>query len=123
MPATTIMNYIELPATDLDATKAFYTAVFGWDWIDYGPGYASHSADGLEVALNGEGTVAAPHVVGEQNGIGPLILFSTDDLAGTGHDVVAAGGVMRTEPYDYPGGRRFHFVDPSGNILGVYQSS
>jgi predicted enzyme related to lactoylglutathione lyase len=121
MPTTTVMNYIELPATDLAATKTFYAAAFGWDWIDYGPGYASHGADGLEVALNGDGTVAPPHGAGEQNGIGPFVLFSTEDLAGSVDDIVAAGGVLLTEPYDYPGGRRVHFVDPSGNVLGVYQ--
>ena len=121
--STTAINYIELPATDLATTKAFYATTFGWDWIDYGPGYASHQAEGLEVALNGLGTVVPAHAPSEQNGVGPLVLFGTDDLSAVHADVVAAGGSIVSEPYDYPGGRRFHFADPSGNVLGVYQSS
>ena len=122
MPAT-VINYIELPATDLAAAKAFYAATFGWEWVDYGPGYASHHDAGLEVALNGLGTVVPSHPPEAQNGVGPLVLFSTDDLSGIRTDVLAAGGTILSEPYEYPGGRRFHFLDPSGNVLGVYQSN
>jgi predicted enzyme related to lactoylglutathione lyase len=121
--STTVINYIELPAADIAATKAFYAAAFGWDWIGYGPGYASHLGEGLEVALNGSGTVVPAHASGEQNGVGPLVLFGTDDLSAVHAEVLAAGGSIVSEPYNYPGGRRFHFGDPSGNVLGVYQSS
>ena len=121
--STTAISYIELPATDIDATKAFYAATFGWDWNDYGPTYASHPGEGLEIALNGLGAVVPAHAPGEQNGVGPLVLFGTDDLAAVHADVLAAGGTVVSEPYDYPGGRRFHFADPSGNVLGVYQSN
>jgi predicted enzyme related to lactoylglutathione lyase len=31
------IDYIEWPAGDLPATKAFYTAAFGWSFVDYGP--------------------------------------------------------------------------------------
>jgi uncharacterized protein len=37
--------------------------------------------------------------------------------------VLDAGGRIQVEMHDYPGGRRFTFADPSGNILGVYQPS
>jgi predicted enzyme related to lactoylglutathione lyase len=121
--STTVINYIEMPATDLAATKAFYAATFGWDWIDYGPGYASHQGEGLEVALNGAGTVVSAHAPGGQNGVGPLVLFGTGDLSAVYAEVLAAGGSIVSEPYEYPGGRRFHFGDPSGNVLGVYQPS
>jgi predicted enzyme related to lactoylglutathione lyase len=121
--STTVINYIELPATDLAVTKAFYAAAFGWDWIDYGPGYASHMGEGIEVALNGSGTVVLTHAPGAQNGVGPLVLFGTDALSTVHAEVLAAGGSIVSDPYDYPGGRRFHFADPSGNVLGVYQSS
>ena len=52
-----------------------------------------------------------------------LGLLQTADLAATEADVRAAGGNIISPPYGYPGGRRFHFVDPSGNVLGVYQSA
>jgi len=116
------MNYIELPAVDVDAAKAFYSAAFEWDWVDYGPGYASHTAGGLEVALNAAASIAPPHAPGAQNGVGPLVLFQTTDLTASEAIVAGAGGSIVSPPYDYPGGRRFHFADPSGNILGMYQS-
>jgi len=33
------IDYIELPARDLDAVQAFYERVFGWTFQDYGPDY------------------------------------------------------------------------------------
>ena len=48
-----------------------------------------------------------------------MLLFS-DDLDATLAAVTAAGGEIVNGPYDFPGGRRFHFVDPSGNELGVW---
>jgi len=35
--------------------------------------------------------------------------------------VLDAGGRVQVEMHEYPGGRRFTFADPFGNILGVYQ--
>jgi predicted enzyme related to lactoylglutathione lyase len=124
--ATARIDYIEMPAVDIITTKAFYTEAFGWDWVDYGPGYASHpgghDGESVEVALSVSATVAPAHPPGDENGLGPLVLFSTDDLAAAEDAVRRAGGTITSGPYGYPGGRRFHFVDPSGNVLGVYQS-
>jgi uncharacterized protein len=50
-----------------------------------------------------------------------LVLVRTDDLDAALASVEAAGGRIHAEPYEYPGGRRFTFADPWGNILGVYQ--
>lgn len=128
-PAATI-DYIELPAIDIDETKRFYTAAFGWAWVDYGLTYAARDGDGVgdgvggavEVALNTLATAAPRHAPGEENGIGPLVLFSTADLEAVESAVRAADGEIISAIYRYPGGRRFHFADPSGNVLGVYQS-
>lgn len=122
-PAVERIDYIELPATDLAAAKAFYTAAFGWPFTDYGPTYAATGSDGRcpEVALSQSATPAPPHEPGAQDGIGPLVLFSTTDLQAVQKRVIHAGGSIVSEPYDYPGGQRFHFADPSGNILGVYE--
>ena len=48
-----------------------------------------------------------------------MLLFS-DDLDATAEAITAAGGEVVDGPYEFPGGRRFHFVDPSGNELGVW---
>ena len=118
----TIMNYVELPAVGLDETKAFYQQAFGFTWIDYGPTYAGYSGPNVECGLSTEATPAPAHEPGAESAIGPLILFGTDNLDHALNQVTAAGGAIVSGPYGYPGGRRFHFRDPSGNILGVYQS-
>lgn len=112
------LDYVELVVTDLDAAKRFYADAFGWTFTDYGPGYAgiaSPSGDGSEVG----GLLLAdePRPVG-----GPLVLLYSDDLDATSSGIVAAGGTILQAPYAFPGGRRLHFADPSGNELGVWSS-
>ncbi len=119
----TAIDYIELPATNVALTKTFYTNVFGWQWIDYGPGYASSTTAGLEIALNGAAEVGPAHAPGAENAVGPFVLFQTDDLESIEASIRAAGGNIVSPRYSYPGGYRFHFADPSGNIIGVYQSN
>lgn len=117
------LNYIELPATDLVATKAFYEHNFGWTFTDYGPGYAAAHVSGIEVGFNTDAHVGAAQSDGDQNPTGPLLLLQTDNLQSV-HSALAheSGGIV-TSPFDYPGGRRLHFRDPSGNILGVYEAN
>lgn len=115
------LNYIELPATDLAATKAFYEATFGWTFTVYGPAYASADASGNEVAFNAEATVGTMQASGDQNSTGPLLLLQIDDIDAVHSELSTIPDAIVTSPYDYPGGRRLHFRDPSGNVLGLYQ--
>ena len=48
MPAHEKINYVEFPARDLSATKAFFESVFGWSFTDYGPDYTAFSNEGLD---------------------------------------------------------------------------
>ena len=118
-----VINYVELLAVALEDTKSFYTAVAEWTWVDYGPTYAAFEGAGIDVGLNTEATAGPSHESDSENAIGPLVLFATDRLEAIEAKVVAAGGEIVSGPYSYPGGRRFHFRDPSGNVLGVYQSN
>lgn len=111
------LNYVELSVTDVAAAQAFYSAAFGWEFNDYGPGYAGiKGADGDEVG--GLAQAAEPRPSG-----GPFVLLYSDDLDTSAAAVAAAGGSVVDGPYEFPGGRRFHFTDPSGNELGVWASS
>ena len=56
-------------------------------------------------------------------GEGVLALVRTEDVDATLATVLGAGGRVRVEMHEYPGGRRFTFSDPSGNVLGVYEPS
>ncbi|HET7276204.1 MAG TPA: VOC family protein [Longimicrobiaceae bacterium] len=48
MPTDRQIDYIELPAADLERTKVFYTSVFGWTFEDYGPDYCAFSDGRLD---------------------------------------------------------------------------
>lgn len=118
-----VLNYLELPgAGAFEATKQFYSAVFGWSWVDFGPTYAEFRDAGVQGGLNGQAGAAPPPDHGAEDGVGPLLLFETDNLQQVISAVTAAGGSITSGPYDYPGGKRLHFQDPAGNTLGVYQS-
>ncbi|MFC4562063.1 VOC family protein [Nocardiopsis mangrovi] len=110
------LDYIEFSVTDLEEAKRFYTKAFGWRFNDYGPMYAGiQGPDGGEVGgLNPNG--------GARGGSPFVLLFSTD-LDRSVEAVTRAGGRIVKEPYAFPGGRRFHFADPSGNELGVFAES
>lgn len=119
----TEINYVELPAPALEATKKFFSDAFGWEFVDYGPTYAATFSGSVEVGLNAEAVAGERHGPNAENSVGPLVLFQSSDLASTLTQVEEAGGEILSPPYAYPGGRRFHFVDPSGNVLGVYQAA
>ena len=105
------IDYIELPATDLSAVKRFYAAVFGWRFEDYGPDYTSFH-DGR---LAGGFTTDLPRGSG-----GVLVVLYSKDLEATLARVREAGGQVVKDVFSFPGGRRFHFTDPSGNELAVW---
>ena len=105
------IDYIEFPATDIAKTKAFYQQVFGWKFTDYGPDYTSFEDGRLAGGFTTEGKVVPA---------GPLVVLYASDLAATENKVRAAGGVIVKNAFPFPGGRRFHFTDPSGNQLAVW---
>jgi len=105
------IDYVEFPARDTGKIKEFYSQVFGWKFVDYGPGYTSFD-DGR---LHGGFTTGEPPRSG-----GPLIVIYAADLEGVENKIKAAGGSIVKEIFSFPGGRRFHFADPSGNVLAVW---
>jgi uncharacterized protein len=105
------IDYIEMPATDIVATKQFYIGAFGWKFTDYGPDYTSFE-DGRLAGGFSKGRAAPPG--------GALIVIYATDLADAERRVRSAGGKIVKPPFSFPGGRRFHFADPSGNELAVW---
>ncbi|KQW52855.1 glyoxalase [Nocardioides sp. Root1257] len=112
------IDYVELNVGgSLAESRAFYEQAFGWGFNDYGPDYA-----GIRAA-DGDGEVGGLNGTTEASGGGPLVLLYSDDLDVTLAAVREAGGAVVEGPYEFPGGRRFHFTDPAGNVLGVWASS
>ena len=108
------IDYIELNVADLAAAKEFYGSAFGWTFNDYGPDYAGIRSPDGDGEVGGLNPARAP-----QRG-GPLVLLYSDDLDATVEAVLGAGGEVVESPYDFPGGRRFEYMDPAGNRLGVW---
>lgn len=104
------LNYVELPARDLAAMKAFYGAAFGWSFTDFGPSYAATTTGDVDVGIDGDLTEATAQL---------LPVIEVDDLEATLAAVVAAGGVVTQPIFAFPGGRRFHFRDPHGHELAA----
>jgi len=110
------IDYVEIAVTDMQAAQDFYGRAFGWQFTAYGEGYA-----GIRTAAESEGEEAGGlALASEVRGGGPLVLLYSDDLEATLAAVTAAGGRIVNGPYEFPGGRRFHFTDPAGNELGVW---
>ena len=107
------IDYVELPAPDLAAATAFYGQVFGWTFTPYGDAYVGFSSTGGEEDGGLDPT-------GSPQAGGPLVQMYSDDLDATLAAVREAGGTVVQEPFEFPGGRRFHFRDPAGNELGVW---
>lgn len=110
------INYVEFAGKDLVATKAFFIEAFDWSFEDFGPAYTAFSGEGLD------GGFFQADLCSSVDRGGALIVFFSDDLEKTAQKVKSAGGAIVKEIFDFPGGRRFHFTEPSGNELAVWSN-
>ncbi|MEJ1356343.1 MAG: VOC family protein [Candidatus Sedimenticola sp. (ex Thyasira tokunagai)] len=108
------INYVEFPAKDIEIAKTFFTTVFGWTFVDYGPEYTAFSDEGL----NG-GFYKADLSSSTENGAA-LIVFYSGELEATQTKIEAADGSIIKPIFSFPGGRRFHFADPNSNEYAVW---
>jgi predicted enzyme related to lactoylglutathione lyase len=107
------ISFVELPASGIEASECFYRDVFGWQMTSFGPTYACTMTGDVDLGLQADA---------EEATTGPLVVIQVDDLEARLAAVLAAGGSLSKEPFSFPGGRRFHFLDPSGNELAVLQA-
>ncbi|MEM6646210.1 MAG: VOC family protein [Bacteroidota bacterium] len=110
------INYVEFPATDLDATKQFFAEVFEWIFTDYGPDYTSFGQ--ASAGIDG-GFFRSDQIAVTARGSVLIVLYSTS-LEDTLATIEAAGGSIVQPIFSFPGGRRFHFACPSGNEYAVW---
>jgi predicted enzyme related to lactoylglutathione lyase len=108
------INYVEFPAKDIEATKAFFISAFGWTFVDYGPEYTAFSNEGLD-----GGFYKSDLSVSTEAG-SALIVFYSRDLERTQSKIENAGGTIIKPIFSFPGGRRLHFGDPNGNEYAVW---
>ncbi|MBF0194144.1 MAG: VOC family protein [Magnetococcales bacterium] len=108
------INYIEIPAKNVEASKSFFTQVFGFEFSDFGPEYSAFSGVGIR-----GGFYKADLSASTKNG-SVLVVFYSDKLEDTQAQIEAAGGTIVKATFSFPGGRRFHFCDPNKNEFAVW---
>jgi len=105
------INYIEFKAENLEAIKTFYSKCFNWVFTDYGPNYIAFSESGLDGGFEKSDS----RIVN-----GALIVLYHENLDLVKNYVVEFGGNISKDIFSFPGGKRFHFLDPAGNELAVW---
>ena len=105
------INYVGFKAKDLNQIMQFYTAAFGWQFTDYGPDYIAFSESGLDGGFE----KTDDDIVN-----GALVVLYHKDLESIRSQVIQSGGIISVDIFSFPGGRRFQFLDPSGNELAVW---
>jgi hypothetical protein len=107
------LNYVELPVSDIGAAARFYEAAFGWSLTGFGPTYAATMSGDTDIGLQADAAEASK---------APLPVIDVPDLEAALAAVEGAGGRIVKPVFAFPGGRRFHFLDPSGNELAAVQA-
>jgi predicted enzyme related to lactoylglutathione lyase len=111
------IDYVEIPATgaeDFARTRQFYADVFGWGYKSWGDIYADTDNSGVKSGINADAG---------NNARAPLVVIYTPDLEAMQDKVRAEGGEITKDIFSFPGGRRFHFRDPSGNELAIWSDA
>lgn len=108
------IDYIEIPVTDLGKAQEFFEALFGWTFVSYGEDYTSFSDGRLDGGFRraSEATPAS----------GVLLIFYSADLERDFERVQQLGATISEEIFPFPGGRRFHFVDPTGTEYAIWSA-
>lgn len=111
------IDYVEFPAADMAATKAFFEQAFGWVFTDYGPEYTAFNRNGIE------GGFYKSHLRSNSDEGAALLIFYSDNLEETEQKIMRSGGLITKAIFAFPGGRRFHFTCPSGNEFAVWSET
>ncbi|ELV8719496.1 VOC family protein [Vibrio vulnificus] len=111
------LNYVEFGAADLESTKAFFTSAFDWDFVDYGSEYTAFSNQGLD------GGFYKSDSCSQTKTGGALLVFYSSDIDATLVKVIECGAEIVKPIFDFPGGCRFHFLEPSGNEFAVWSEA
>ena len=114
MPEHEKLDYVEFPARDLVATRAFFQTVFGWEFDNFGEDYCAFAGQGLDGGFYRSSLYSTT-----QSGAA-LLVFYSENLEDTRARIEAAGGRIVKPIFEFPGGRRFHFCEPSDNEFAVW---
>ena len=109
------IDYVEIPVTDVARARAFLEAMFGWTFRGWGDDYLSFSDGRLNGGIR-KSDEPAPAT-------GVLLVFYSADLERDVERVQELGGTISQEIFSFPGGRRFHFLDPAGTEFAIWSDN
>ncbi len=112
MRAEKRIDYIEIPVVDPARARDFFVALFGWSCQEWGDDYISFNDGNLDGGFRRAET-AAPAT-------GVLVIFYSENLERDRDRVVELGATISQDIYPFPGGRRFHFTDPTGTEFAIW---
>ena len=102
------------PVSDLEASKAVYTALLGVPPTTDGPYYVGYEVEGQQIGLVPGGA--------QQGMTSPVAHWHVPDIEAKLAEVTAAGATVKDPPRNVGGGRLVaSFTDPDGNVLGLIQ--
>ncbi len=109
------IDYIEIPVTDLEKAREFLAAMFGWSFQEWGSDYFGFNDGRLNGGLRrSDGPAPAS---------GVLLVFYSEDLQRDVARVKELGATISKEIFEFPGGKRFHFVDPVGTEFAIWSDA
>jgi predicted enzyme related to lactoylglutathione lyase len=109
------IDYVEIPVTDLNKAKEFFSALFGWSFESWGDDYMSFNDGRFDGGFR-RSAEPAPST-------GVLLIFFSTDLERDLHRVQELGATISEAIFPFPGGRRFHFIDPTGTEYAIWSAA
>ncbi len=106
------LDYLEMSSGDLEVTKSFYTQIFDFQFTDFGPEYCATTTGDTDIGFH-LSTTPAP----------PMGVIQVKNLEEYYARAVKAGAKIMVEIFEFPGGKRFEMLDPSGNRIGVWETT
>ena len=113
-PKPNAVDYVEIPSKDVRKSKAFFEALVGWKFTEYGPDYF-----GFEDGRLSGGFYTADKVSSVAAG-GALVIIYTEDLERSREEARKLGATITRDIFSFPGGRRFHFSEPGGSEFSFW---
>ena len=106
------IDYIEIPVTDPSKARDFFAQMFGWSFEEWGPDYISFKDGRIDGGFRRTTEPSPPN--------GVLVVFYSMDLERDAQRVQQLGATISQDIFSFPGGRRFHFVDPTGTEFAIW---
>jgi len=120
MAGQALVEWVEIPVTDLPKAMEFYSSVFGWSLTldESGPNPMAMFVDEGPNQTGGHLYPGTP----ARGGVGPTVhLVVKDGCAAASDRVKLAGGKVVSPPIEIPVGRFVYCEDPDGNSIGLFE--